>query len=85
MATSRSSSVTDVDNPDQPHSMMRSSVTESTSTNESDSIVLKRNAKGEVSWDIKAYGLIDNGTESADLRNKVIQIDSDLKSQYHKD
>ena len=61
------------------------SETESTSTNESDSIVLKRNAKGEVSWDIKAYGLIDNGTESADLRNKVIQIDSDLKSQYHKD
>ena len=85
MATSKSSSVTDVDNPNQPHSMMRSSVTESTSTNESDSIVLKRNAKGEVSWDIKAYGLIDNGTESADLRNKVIQIDSDLKSQYHKD
>ena len=85
MATSRSSSVTDVDNPDQPHSMMRSSVTESTSTNESDSIVLKRNAKGEVSWDIKAYGIIDNGTDSANLRNKVTQIDSDLKSQYHKD
>ena len=85
MATSKSNSVTDVDDPTRPHSMMRSSVTESTSTNESDSIVLKRNAKGEVSWDIKAYGLIDNGTESADLRNKVIQIDSDLKSQYHKD
>ena len=85
MATSKSSSVTDVDDPTRPHSMMRSSVTESTSTNESDSLVLKRNAKGEVSWDIKAYGLIDNGTESADLRNKVIQIDSDLKSQYHKD
>ena len=61
------------------------SETESTSTNESDSIVLKRNAKGEVSWDIKAYGLIDNGVESANLRNKVTQIDSDLKSQYHKD
>lgn len=61
------------------------SETESTSTNESDSIVLKRNAKGEVSWDIKAYGLIDNEHESANLRNKVTQIDSDLKSQYHKD
>ena len=85
MATSRSNSVTDVHNPDQPHSMMRSSETESTSTNESDSLVLKRNAKGEVSWDIKAYGIIDNGTDSANLRNKVTQIDSDLKSQYHKD
>ena len=61
------------------------SVTVSASTNESDSIVLKRNAKGEVSWDIKAYGIIDNGTDSANLRNKVTQIDSDLKSQYHKD
>ena len=58
------------------------SITESTSTNESDSIVIKRNAKGEVSWDIKAYGVIDNGTESTDLRNKITQIDSDLKSYY---
>ena len=79
MAKSSSTSKTFDDNGD------ITSETESTSTNESDSIVLKRNAKGEVSWDIKAYGIVDNGTESADLRNKVTQIDSDLKSQYHKD
>jgi hypothetical protein len=79
MAKSSSTSKTFDDNGD------ITSETESTSTTESDSIVLKRNSKGEVSWDIKAYGIVDNGTESADLRNKVTQIDSDLKSQYHKD
>jgi hypothetical protein len=79
MAKSRSYSETSDNNGD------ITSETESTSTTESDSIVIKRNAKGEVSWDIKAYGVIDNAEMSDDLRNKIVRIDLDLKRQYDKD
>jgi hypothetical protein len=58
-------------------------IVQNTSTSDSDSIVLKRNAKGEVAWDIKAYGVIDNADQSAELRHRVTQLDLELVRQYH--
>lgn len=56
-----------------------SEVARTTSSHESDSIMLKKDAKGVYSWEIKAYGDfgVDNGVTSITYRlrqvNRIIQ------------
>ena len=46
------------------------------------SIAIKRNAKGEYGWDIKAY-LSDKDLDNpTGIETKVQKIDSDLRAQY---
>jgi len=48
-----------------------------TVSSDSDSITLKKGAKGKYTWEIKVYG-----DTSKDMINKVENIDNILKSKY---